>query len=159
MAKKVSYLGIMTSLACIMSYIEFLLPLSVGIYGVKLGLANLVIVSMLYMANARQALLVSVVRVLLVSLLFANFAVFLYSMSGAAVSLLVMTMAKKKKYFSIMMVSILGGISHNLAQLFVACLLLEQLIIWNYFPVLLISGIITGALIGYLTDRIKRALK
>ena len=159
MAKKVSYLGIMTALACIMSYIEFLLPFSVGIYGVKLGLANLVIVSMLYLANARQALLVSVVRVLLVSLLFANFAVFLYSMSGAAVSLLVMTVAKKKECFSIMMVSILGGISHNLAQLFVAYLLLEQLIVWNYFPVLLVSGIITGGLIGYLTDRIKRALK
>ena len=159
MAKKVSYLGIMTSLACIMSYIEFILPFSIGIYGVKLGLANLVIVSLLYRDGVKQAFWVSVVRVLLVSLLFANLAVFFYSAAGAIFSLAVMAVAKKGKRISIMMVSILGGISHNMAQLLVAGLMLKQAVVWNYLPVLLISGILTGGVIGYLTEKIKRALK
>lgn len=159
MARKVSFLGIMTALACIMSYIEFLIPFSVGIYGVKLGLANLVILCLLYRQGVKEAFMVSVVRVFLVSMLFANMAVFLYSAAGAGFSLFIMWVAKKSRRLSLIMVSILGGICHNIAQLAVAVFLVEHIILWNYLPVLLISGIITGGVIGYLADKIKRALK
>ena len=159
MAKRVSYLGIMTALACMMSYIELLIPLFPGIYGIKPGLANIVVLSLLYRNCPKEALAVSIVRVIIVSALFTNMAVFFYSAAGAVSSLTIMWLAKKSGFFSRIMVSIFGGIFHNVAQLFVAFLLLEQPIIWKYLPVLLISGTVTGMLTGYLSEKIKIALK
>ena len=151
--------AVLTALALIFSYIEFLLPLSLGIPGVKLGLANLVIVVSLYMAGARYALLVNIARVLLVGLLFGNTFSALYAMAGALVSFAAMYLIKKTGLFSPAGTSIAGGVFHNVGQLAVAALITENVKIALYFPVLLISGLLTGLVIGALSVLILRALR
>ena len=116
MRSKVAYFGVFTALALIFSYVETLIPFSFGIPGVKLGLANLIIVIALYKMNLREAYLLSVVRVLLAGFIFGNYFSIIYSLAGGILSLTVMAFMKKKKGgFSIMGVSIAGGVFHNIA--------------------------------------------
>ncbi len=157
-AGTVAMCAVLTALALIFSYIEFLLPLPLGIPGVKLGLANLVIVVALYMVGARCAFLVNLVRVLLAALLFGNVFSGVYAFAGALVSFAAMCLIKKTGLFSPAGVSIAGGVFHNVGQLAVAAFIIENAKIALYFPVLLISGLVTGLVIGVLSVLILRAL-
>ena len=125
MRNRVAYFGMFTALALIFSYVETLIPISFGIPGVKLGLANLIIVAALYKMALKEAYLLSVVRVLLAGFLFGNYFSILYSLSGALLSLSVMALLKKNGGFSVIGVSIAGGVFHNIGQLFVAMLAVE----------------------------------
>lgn len=158
MAKKVAYCAMLTALAMIFGYVEALIPFSFGIPGIKLGLANLVIVLALYMLPAYQALLIQVARIVLISFLFGNMSMMLYSLSGGLLSFCVMSFLKRIQGFSIIGVSISGGVSHNIAQLIVAMLVVQNLKLTYYLPVLLIAGLVTGALIGFLTQKMKPIL-
>lgn len=147
MKRKTALYGLMVALAFIFSYVETLLPV-VGIPGVKLGLANLVVLVTLVLLRPRDALAISVLRILLVGFTFGSPASMLYSLAGGLVSLGVMILCRRTEKFSILGVSIAGGVSHNLAQLAVAAAVLRTpQIVW-YLPVLLLSGVLTGALIG-----------
>lgn len=146
--KKIALLGIAITLAMIMSYIESLFPLSFAIPGIKMGLANIVIIFVLYKMSTLDAIIVSIIRVLLVSLLFGNVMTLTYSISGAVLSLLFMVMLKSTEKFSTIGVSVTGAIMHNIGQMLMAMLLLETQQIIYYLPALLISGIVTGILIG-----------
>lgn len=148
--KDVAFLGIMTALSLCLSFVESLLPAFVAIPGVKIGLANLVVVFVLYKLDFKKALLISLLRVLLSCVLFSNFLALIYSLSGALVSLVVMALLKKTQLFSTIAVSVSGGVFHNVAQVVVACLILNTSAIKYYIPVLLISGILSGALIGFI---------
>ena len=145
---KIALCGVMTSLAMVFGYIEHLIPLPFGIYGIKLGLANLVVIIMLYALNAYSAFTVNMIRIILSSILFGSFTSFWYSLIGGLLSFLAMLIIKKINKFSPMGVSISGAIAHNLGQTAVAIILLEEFKIAFYLPVLLIVGAITGALIG-----------
>ena len=145
---KIALCGVMTSLAMVFGYIEHLIPLPFGIYGIKLGLANLVVIIMLYALNAYSAFTVNIIRIILSSILFGSFTSFWYSLIGGLLSFLAMLIIKKINKFSPMGVSISGAIAHNLGQTAVAIILLEEFKIAFYLPVLLIVGAITGALIG-----------
>ncbi len=148
MAKRTAYTGLLVAVAFLLSYIESLLPLSLGIPGVKLGLANLAVFAALYITNTKNALFVSVARIVLVSLTFGNAFSLVYSIAGGMLSLLLMVLCKKSKAFSKVGVSIVGGVSHNIAQIGVAiCVLETPELIW-YLPALLISGTVAGAIIG-----------
>ncbi len=136
------------ALAMILSYVEVLIPFNFGIPGIKLGLANLVVVVALYLLNARQALMISVVRILLVSFTFGNMAALLYSITGGLLSFAVMVLCRRIKGLSTMSVSVAGGISHNIGQILVAVFVVKNLNLLFYLPVLMIAGIITGLLIG-----------
>ena len=138
----------MTSLAIVFGYIEHLIPLPFGIYGIKLGLANLVVVIMLYAINAYSAFTINMMRIILCSMLFGTFTSFWYSLIGGLLSFGIMFIVKKTNKFSPMGVSICGAITHNIGQIAVAVILMEELKIAFYLPVLLIVGAITGALIG-----------
>jgi len=150
--------AVLTALALIFSYIEFLLPIPLGIPGVKLGLANLVIVVSLYTVGARYALMINVARVLLVALLFGNGFSAVYSMCGALLSFAAMYIVKKTGLFSPAGASIAGGVFHNLGQLAAAAVIIENVKIALYFPVLLISGLATGLVIGAVSVLIIRKL-
>ncbi len=146
--KKISSSAALTSLALIFSYIEFLIPFSFGNTGIKLGLANVVILVALYTLGTSQAFLINVLRVLLSGLLFGNMFAVVYSFAGALTSFLTMMLLKKTERFSILGVSMAGGVAHNLGQIVIAALLIESTKIFYYFPVLLFSGMATGILIG-----------
>ena len=140
--------GVFTALALIFSYVELLIPINFGIPGAKLGLANLVIVIVLYKTDWKEALLLSVVRIILAGFLFGNLFGILYSLAGGILSLAVMTLLKKTGAFSVIGVSMAGGVSHNVGQLIIAMLVVETYAVGYYLTVLLITGLITGTLIG-----------
>ena len=147
-------MGLLTALAMIFSYIEFLIPISLGIPGIKLGLANLVVVTALYVMRPHEAFLINIVRILLSGLLFGNSMSLIYSISGGVLSFFIMLALKKANGFSVFGVSIAGGVAHNIGQILAAMLILENVMIAYYLPVLLIAGILTGLLIGFLASRI-----
>ena len=118
--KRIAYLGMLTALAFIFSYVENLIPISIGIPGIKLGLANLVIVVALYTIGFKDALCLSIVRMILVAFSFSNLSAFLYSLAGGVLSLISMAIGKKSGCFSPTGVSVLGGIAHNIGQILMA---------------------------------------
>ena len=153
--KKTAYLGLFSAVAIIFGYVESLFP--AGIPGVKLGLANLVIVFLLYLYGIKEAIEVSFVRILVIGFLFGNLFSILFSLAGAAVSLLFMVVLKRTKVFSVVGVSVAGGVAHNLAQIVVASFVVGNLNLFWYLPVLLLSGVIAGFLMGLLaTEVLKR---
>lgn len=145
---RAAYFGVFTALALIFSYVETLIPINFGIPGVKLGLANLVIVMVLYKTDFKEALLLSVARVILAGFIFGNLFSILYSLAGGVLSLIVMNALRCRKSFSVIGVSIAGGVSHNIGQLIVAMLVVKTYQVGYYLPVLLIAGTLTGAVIG-----------
>ena len=156
--RKTAYMGLFLAVAMICSYIETLIPFSVGIPGIKLGLANIVVL-MLYAVGTKEALLVSVLRIVLVGILFGNAFSILYSLSGGILSFLVMVLLKKTEKFSCISVSITGGISHNIGQIIVAAWIVNSYNVFFYVPVLLLAGLLTGLLIGVIAKEVIVRLK
>ena len=159
MKNRVAYFGVFTALALIFSYIETLIPVNFGIYGVKLGLANLIIVVALYKIGIGEAFLLSVVRVVLSGFLFGNYFSIIYSLAGGMLSLAVMSLLKRSGGFSVMGVSIAGGVFHNIGQLIVAMLVVETFSVIYYVPVLLTAGILAGLVKGIAANGMLRRLK
>lgn len=154
--KKIAYCAMLTTLSMIFSYIEALIPFSFGIPGIKLGLANLVVLVGLYFMPVGWVFTVLVLRVTLVSFLFGNLSMMIYSMAGGVLSFLVMLAVKKRKGFSIIGVSIAGGVSHNIGQLAVAVLVVESMAPIYYMPFLMIAGAVAGAVIGMAAYRVRK---
>ena len=147
--RKIAFVGLAASLAILLSYVEFLLPpLFAAVPGIKLGLPNVIIRYVLYCLDVKYAALVSFVRLGISSLLFGNAMTLAYSAAGAVLSLLVMALLKKIDKLSAVGVSVAGGVSHNLAQVLVAMLLLDTPQIAYYLIVLAITGTISGVFIG-----------
>lgn len=159
MKSRVAYFGVFTALALIFSYVEMLIPISFGIPGVKLGLANLIIVIALYKMRLSEAYLLSVVRVVLSGFIFGNYFSIIYSLAGGLLSLTAMACLKKNDGFSVMGVSVAGGVCHNIGQLIVAMLVVETFSVAYYVPVLLVAGVATGLVIGLVANGMIRRLK
>ena len=159
MRKHIAYLGLLLTLALILSYVESLIPVFVSIPGVKLGLANLVVLICLYAYQTKYAFLISGMRVILAGLLFGSMFSILYSLSGAFFSLIVMLLAKKVFKLGILGVSVLGGVFHNMGQLLVAMMVVFNYRISYLFPYLLLSGVLTGAFIGFIANSVMPYLK
>lgn len=151
---KTAYIGLYLAVALICSYIETLIPFSFGIPGVKLGLTNIVIVLMLYTVGTKESLLVSVLRVILVGFLFGNLFSILYSLAGGLLSFVVMALLKRTDRLGCVSVSVAGGISHNIGQILVAAVIVNNFNIMFYIPVLLIAGLLTGLVIGILAQEL-----
>ena len=147
--KRVTLLGLLASLALLLSYVEFLLPpLYAAVPGIKLGLPNIVIIFALYRLGTPSAATVSFVRLTVSALLFGNVMTFAYSFAGALLSLALMALLKKLDVFTTVGVSIAGGVTHNLGQILVAMLLLNTPQIGYYMIVLTLTGTISGCFIG-----------
>lgn len=143
----------------ILSFVESQIPALVAIPGIKVGLPNLVIVFLLYRIGWKEAVIVSVIRTLLVSMLFGNIQMLTFSVAGAALSLASMILLKKTNWFSTITVSIVGGIFHNVGQIVAAIIWTQTAGIVTYLPVLLISGTIAGAVIGLVSGMLVERLK
>ena len=156
--KKNAYLGLFAAVAIIFGYVESLFQFFAGIPGIKLGLANLAVLFILETYTWKEAAVVSAVRIVVIGFLFGNMFTIIYSLAGAALSLFVMTLMKKSSGFSILGISVAGGVSHNIGQLMVAALIVENTSLLYYAPVLLISGVITGLLIGILTKEVTKRI-
>ena len=156
---KIGQAAVMTALALIVSYIEAILPFSVGIPGVKLGLANIVVVVALYRLGIKYAFTINIIRIFLAGFLFSGVFGILYSIAGGLLSFVVMIAVKQCRVFSIVGVSLAGGVAHNLGQLLTAAFLVENLKVFVYFPVLVFSGLIFGILIGIVAGMILMRIK
>lgn len=158
-AVKVAGGGSALAAALILSYVEAVLPLNIGIPGIKPGFANIAVLFLLYNQGFGAAITVSVLRVVLSGILFGNFTSFVYAMSGALFSLAVMAALKKTNRFSPVGVSAAGGISHNLAQITAAAVILDTAQVMYYLPALTAGGVICGALVGILGSAIINKLR
>lgn len=159
MKNRVAYFGVFTALALMFSYIETMIPIQFGVPGIKLGFANIMIVIMLYKSSAKEALLLSIVRIMLSGFLFGNLSSILYSIAGGVLSLGIMTLLKKQGGFSVIGVSVAGGVSHNVGQLIVAMLAVETYQVGYYFPVLLVAGVLTGLGIGVVSQEVLKRIR
>ena len=159
MKLKTAYLGLFAAVAIIFGYVESLVPVFAGIPGIKLGLANLSVLFILDKYSFREAALVSAARIIVIGFMFGNLFSILYSFAGAALSLSVMTVLLKRTDLSLISVSVAGGVTHNIGQLIVAALIVHSMSIFYYLPVLMISGIVTGLLIGWLTQEVARRVR
>jgi len=157
-AGKMTMCALLAALALIFSYIEVLIPFNPGIPGIKLGIANLVIIIALYYLGPKYALTVNLVRICIAGLLFNGVFGALYSLSGGLLSWVVMVLLKKTGVFSVTGVSMAGGVAHNLGQLLTAAFIVSNIKVFIYFPVLIFSGLICGTLIGILSYLILKKL-
>lgn len=157
--KRVARAGILVALAFIFSYVELMIPFSIGIPGVKLGLANLVVLSCLFLLPEPEVLAILIARIFLAGFLFGNLASIVYALAGGILSFLIMIFFKKIDHLSMVGISILGGVFHNIGQLIVAVLVVSNPNLFLYLPVLLIAGALSGALIGMVGKRCSGVLR
>lgn len=151
-AWKTALFGLMTALAFVFSYLESLVPLNIGIPGIKLGLANLVVITALYIFPKQYAFVIALIRIILSGLTFGGLSAMVFSLAGGVLSFAVMVLLKKVNKFSVIGVSAAGGIFHNIGQIAAAAFVMKTAQIIYYLPVLVISGLITGILIGIIAD-------
>lgn len=147
-------LGFLLALSMILAYIESILPLAVGIPGVKLGLPNMAVVLILYLYGKKEALSVNILRILLSGFLFGSLYSIIYALAGALCSFFIMAILHKTNLFSVIGVSVAGGIFHNIGQIMVAMFVVETFAPVFYLPFLLIAGTVTGFLIGIVCGRV-----
>lgn len=158
--KKLTLLSIFTAVALVLSYIEMLLPpVYSAVPGVKIGLANIIIIFLMYKFSFKSAAVVSAVRVVLISLMFGNAIILVYSLAGAVLSLCFMAILKKTNLFSILGVSIVGAVTHNLGQVITAIILMETVQIGYYMVVLSISGTLAGIAVGIVSAYVLKYTK
>ena len=156
--QKLTVMALTTAIAMVLSFIESQIPAFVAIPGVKMGLPNIAIVYALYRLGWKEAAVISLIRVVLVSLLFGSAASFLYSFAGAVLSLLGMTLLKKTGKFTEIVVSVAGGVLHNIGQIAMASISLETDALRYYLPFLLVSGILAGVVIGLISGILIRRI-
>ncbi len=157
--KKLTVMSLTVAVAMVLSFVESQIPAFVAVPGVKIGLANIAVVFALYRLGWKEAVVISLIRVALVSLLFGSIASLLYSLAGAALSLLGMGLLKKTGLFTEIVVSVTGGILHNVGQIGMACLILETAALRYYLPFLLVSGIVAGIVVGLVSAVLVRRIR
>lgn len=160
-SKRLAFLSLFTAMCLILSFVETLIPpLVTAVPGIKLGLPNIIIIFVLYRFSLLEAATVSLVRLSVSALLFGSALTFVYSLAGAILSLAVMAALKRLNAFSKVGVSVAGGVCHNVGQIAVAMFVLATKEIGYYFPVLAVSGIVTGVFVGLCAlELIKRTSK
>ena len=144
--RRLTTLALIVSFAMVLAFVEARLPEFAP--GVKIGLANIAIIFALYKMGAKEAVIVSFVRIVLVSMLFGHMQKFFFSLAGAVLSLAVMIILKKLTRAPEMVVSIAGGIMHNVGQIIAAIVFLGSFAVAYYLPLLLLSGTVAGVVVG-----------
>ena len=154
--RKTAELGFFLAVALILSYVESLIPITFGIPGIKLGLPNLIVVLLLFgqRYGAKEALLVNGMRIVLSGFMFSNLYAILYALAGAAFSFIAMLIGKRLRCFSVIGVSVLGGVFHNIGQAVVAMIVVETFAVSYYIPFLIVAGMITGPFLGLIVMEI-----
>ena len=146
--KRIVLLSVFTALAMVFSYVESLIPFYFGVPGMKLGLSNICIVVILFTMGEGTALIINLFRIVLTALLFTNILSLVFSVAGALLSFLLMVIMKRVFKLSVLSVSLFGGIAHNAGQLLAAALIVKEYAVLFYLPALLLSGAVTGFMVG-----------
>lgn len=146
--KRLALSAILAAMAMILSYIEALIPMPVPIPGIKLGLANLIVIIAIYKLGFKYAFVINCIRIFTAGLLFTGVFGVIYSMAGGILSIIVMYVLYKTGLFSMVGISMAGGVAHNFGQLATACIIMSNIRLMSYFSVLLFAGMISGILIG-----------
>ena len=154
MKKSLPTLAIFLTFALVCSYIESLIPMPFGVPGMKLGLTNVVIILLLYLFGPLDAIIVSILRVVLIGFMFGNVYSMCYSLAGAVISFIFMYILYRFTKFNMIAVSVVGGLLHNSAQLLVAIIFFDSGYLIYYLPALLITGVVTGAIIGVIAQAV-----
>ncbi len=157
-AKKVSMYGMLLALSMVLSYAEAMMPVSIGVPGVKLGLPNMVTVIGLYSVGPAGTAVISLLRILLSAAAFGNAMTLWYSAAGWALSFLCMILLRKYAGLTALSVSTAGGIMHNVGQLTAAVLLMHTAALYYYLPVLLLAGTLSGFIIGFLAGLVSERI-
>jgi heptaprenyl diphosphate synthase len=150
MTKRTALFGVLIAQAILMGYMERMIPLPIAVPGVKLGLSNVVVVLTLYIYGPKEAIYIGLIKSIVVASMFGGVSSVMYSLSGTTLSLFAMITFKKFKVFSEIGVSIIGGVFHNLGQIIMVSIIINNYRMFYYFPILIWSGIITGYIVGYI---------
>lgn len=156
---RLALLGMLVALAMVLSWLEAQIPVFVAVPGMKLGLTNLVVLTALYGMGAKEAVFLNFVRILLVGLTFGNMVSFLYSLAGGILSGIIMIGLKRTGRFSVITVSVAGGVFHNVGQILVAMAILETASLVYYLPFLWLGGMVSGLLVGILGAQLVKRLQ
>ncbi len=140
-------------------YIDSLISIPIPVPGVRIGISNIAIITVLYIVGVKEAVIVNILRITLTSILFGNITSFWFSITGGMLSIVIMVLLKKIDTFSMVGVSVAGGVSHNIGQIIAAVLIMETNTILYYLPVLLITGTFTGIIIGIVAAMVLKRLK
>lgn len=157
--KKIALCGVLTALAMIFSYIESVIPIPIPVPGIKLGVANIAVITILYVLGVKEAIVINLLRIALTALLFGNVNSFLFSISGAVLSLTIMIIMKRLDFFSCIGVSVCCGVMHNVGQIIAAVFIMGSEAIVLYLPVLIVSGVFTGVVIGVVSGIVAKHVK
>lgn len=157
--KNIAKIGMMVAVAFVLSYIESMLPLNFGVPGIKAGFSNIVVIFALFNFNPLTTFCIAVVRIVLCGFTFGSLSGMLYSLAGGILSFLVMLILKKTQKFSIYGISIAGGVFHNIGQILVAAVILQNRLILYYLPFLILGGIIAGTIVGIIGAILIKRLK
>ena len=157
--KKIARMGMLVAVAFVLSWLEAMLPLQVGIPGVKLGLSNIVVMLCLYSCSVKESLGIALLRIVLVGFTFGSLSTMLYSMAGGMLSFVIMVLLKRTDKFSVYGVSVAGGVCHNIGQILVALAVLHTSKLIYYLPVLMLSGCVAGVLIGFVAGALIKRLE
>lgn len=157
--KNIALCGVLTALAMIFSYVESIIPVPIPVPGIKLGVANIAVITILYVLGVKEAVIINLLRIILTALLFGNLNSFLFSISGAILSMTIMIIMKKLDFFSYIGVSVCGGVMHNVGQIIAAVFIMGSEAIAYYLPVLIVSGVFTGVVIGVVSGIVARHVK
>lgn len=158
--KRIVIIALFVALAVALNMVERAIIIPGAPPGVKLGLANVMTLLSILMLGYKDAFLVVVVRCLLGALLGGTPVSFLFSITGGVLSALAMIVLWHyfKKHISIVNISIIGAVCHNIGQLFIAALLARDFLVYVMLPVLMVSSVVTGYIVGVLTRRIHKSL-
>lgn len=150
--ERLAKMGLLLALGMILSYVEMLFPIAPSMPGVKVGLANMLVVLLLYSYGWKYGVIYQLSRILLTAMLFGNLFSCVYSLAGAALSMAVMIGLKKADLLDMAGISMAGGIAHNIGQLTIACFVVQNAAVGWYLPVLLITGALSGYVIGFISE-------
>lgn len=155
---RIALTGMMVAVAFVLSYVEAMIPIQIGIPGIKIGLSNIVVVLCLYECSIKETFGIAMIRILLAGFTFGSLSTMLYSFAGGILSFVIMVFLKKTKHFSVYGVSIAGGVCHNIGQIIVAVLVLQTDLLFYYFPFLLLAGSLAGMAIGFVAAMLTKRL-
>ncbi len=149
--KKIALCGMFVGLALILSYLEVLIPVNVAVPGIKIGLANIITIIALYKIGIKEGVIIGIIRVILSGFMFSGLSTIIYGLAGTILSITIMVIIKNIKATSVISVSAIGAVCHNLGQIVVAFIVVDNINIFYYMPVLIISGVVSGVIIGIIS--------
>jgi len=156
---RIALSGLLVALMLVLGYVESLIPVAAGIPGIKLGLSNGILIFAIYMLGIPTAFLLMVLKVVLSGLMFGGVSAMMYAMAGGLVSMVAMSLLSRVKGIHPVVVSMMGGVGHNVGQVGLAMIMLNTPKLLYYMALLMIVGLICGALTGVCADSVMKHLK